>query len=55
VNVLLLAPVWMQILHLLLADALWIAYVVLGASALAARPAVAAVPVAGARPAPARS
>lgn len=34
VNVLLLAPVWMQLLHLLLADALWIAFVVLGASAL---------------------
>jgi cytochrome c oxidase assembly protein subunit 15 len=35
VNVLLLAPVWMQVLHLLLADVLWIAYLRLGASALA--------------------
>ena len=37
VNVLLLAPVWMQIVHLLLADLLWIAFVLLGASALAER------------------
>ena len=29
VNVLLLAPVWMQLVHLLLADALWIAFVML--------------------------
>jgi hypothetical protein len=28
-NLLLLAPVWMQIVHLLLADLLWIALVVL--------------------------
>ncbi|MPZ18844.1 MAG: heme A synthase [Luteitalea sp.] len=35
VNVLLLAPIWMQLLHLLLADILWLAFVVLGASALA--------------------
>lgn len=35
VNVLLLAPVWMQMLHLLLADALWIAFVLFGASTLA--------------------
>jgi heme A synthase len=35
VNVLLLAPVWMQIVHLLLADLLWISFVLLGASALA--------------------
>ena len=35
VNVLLLAPVWLQIVHLLLADLLWIAFVLLGASALA--------------------
>jgi cytochrome c oxidase assembly protein subunit 15 len=40
VNVLLLAPVWMQMLHLLLADALWIAFVILAASALAVRPGV---------------
>lgn len=39
VNVLLLAPVWMQMLHLLLADALWIAFVVLAASSLASAPA----------------
>lgn len=36
VNVLLLAPVWMQMVHLLIADALWIAYVLLGARALEA-------------------
>lgn len=35
VNVLLLAPVWMQIVHLLLADIVWIAAVLLGAAALA--------------------
>jgi heme A synthase len=34
-NVLLLAPVWMQLVHLLLADALWIALVLLAASTLA--------------------
>jgi len=34
-NILLLAPVWMQLAHLLVADALWIALVVLTASALA--------------------
>jgi heme A synthase len=37
VNVWLLAPVWMQLTHLLVADLLWIALVVLTASALAAR------------------
>jgi heme A synthase len=36
VNVLLLAPVWMQVVHLLLADLLWISFLLLGASALAA-------------------
>jgi heme A synthase len=36
VNVLLLAPVWMQVIHLLLADLLWIAFLRMGASALAA-------------------
>ena len=36
VNVLLLAPVWMQIVHLLVADLLWIAFVLLGATTLAA-------------------
>jgi cytochrome c oxidase assembly protein subunit 15 len=35
VNVLLLAPVWLQIVHLLLADLLWIALVLLAATALA--------------------
>jgi cytochrome c oxidase assembly protein subunit 15 len=37
VNVLLLAPVWLQIAHLLLADLLWIALVLLGAAVLAGR------------------
>ena len=36
VNVLLLAPVWMQTVHLLLADLLWITLVLLSASMLAA-------------------
>ncbi len=39
VNVLLLAPVWMQIVHLLLADLLWIAAILLAATALSAEPA----------------
>lgn len=34
VNVVLLAPVWMQLLHLLLADLVWIALVLLAAAAL---------------------
>ena len=34
VNVLLLAPVWMQLVHLLVADVLWISVVLLGAAAL---------------------
>ena len=46
VNVALLAPVWMQLVHLLVADALWIAFVILAASALAERRAEAAAPVA---------
>ena len=33
-NVALLAPVWMQIVHLLLADLLWIAFVLLAVRAL---------------------
>jgi heme A synthase len=46
-NVALLAPVWMQIVHLLLADALWIAFVLLAARALALpRPAEAPGPAA---------
>lgn len=35
VNVLLMAPVWLQIVHLLVADLLWIAAVLLGAHAFA--------------------
>jgi heme A synthase len=35
VNVVLLAPIWMQILHLLLADAVWITLVLTAAAALA--------------------
>ena len=38
VNLLLLAPVWMQIVHLLVADLLWIAFVLLGARVLAREP-----------------
>ena len=38
VNVLLLAPVWMQIVHLFLADLLWVAALLLAARALAALP-----------------
>jgi heme A synthase len=34
INVLLLAPVWMQMVHLLIADVLWIGVVLLGASSL---------------------
>ena len=37
VNVVLLAPVWMQIVHLLVADALWLAFVLLGADVLTAQ------------------
>ncbi len=39
-NLVLLAPVWMQIVHLLLADAVWIALVLLAARALALAPRV---------------
>ena len=38
VNVVLHAPVWMQLVHLLMADALWIILVLLAASALATTP-----------------
>jgi heme A synthase len=38
VNLLLLAPVWMQIVHLLLADLLWIALVLLAATTLKFQP-----------------
>lgn len=37
-NVVLLAPIWMQLVHLLLADFVWIALVLLSASAFADRP-----------------
>jgi heme A synthase len=40
-NVFLLAPVWMQLLHLLVADLVWITLILLGASVLA-RPEIAA-------------
>ncbi|HTK41273.1 MAG TPA: COX15/CtaA family protein [Gemmatimonadales bacterium] len=50
-NIALLAPVWLQLVHLLLADLLWIALVLLGAAALAqeasARAAVPTTEVAG--------
>jgi heme a synthase len=50
VNVALLAPVWMQIVHLLVADLLWIACVLLAASAFAAEAqAAAALPLYRAR------
>jgi heme a synthase len=35
VNVILLAPVWMQLVHLLLADFVWISYILVAAQALA--------------------
>jgi cytochrome c oxidase assembly protein subunit 15 len=35
VNVLLLAPVWMQLIHLIVADAIWVSFVLLGAQSLA--------------------
>jgi len=35
VNLVLLAPVWMQLVHLMLADAVWLAAVLLGGAALA--------------------
>ena len=44
INVILLAPVWMQIVHLLLADAVWIALVCTTAAALAAPDAAAPDP-----------
>jgi cytochrome c oxidase assembly protein subunit 15 len=42
VNVVLLAPVWMQIVHLLVADLVWIAFVLFATQTVAARRAVAA-------------
>ncbi len=44
INVALLAPVWMQIVHLLLADAVWITLVLTTAAALADAPAGTAEP-----------
>src|SRR6185369_12618590 len=48
-NVLLLAPVWLQVVHLALADAVWIALVLVAAWTLA--PARAAARTGGAAPA----
>jgi heme A synthase len=42
VNVTLLAPTWMQIVHLFLADAVWIAFVVAVATVLTVKPSVSA-------------
>lgn len=50
VNVLLLVPIWTQLLHLLMADLVWLAMVLLAASALS-QPAPALVPAPGAQPA----
>jgi cytochrome c oxidase assembly protein subunit 15 len=52
-NVTLRAPVWMQLVHLLMADAVWIGLVLLGALALAERPGEAAAELRPARAAPA--
>jgi heme A synthase len=46
-NLLLLAPGWMQLVHLLLADLLWISLVLLCAGTLAVQPAVAVQPTGG--------
>ena len=47
VNILLLAPVWMQLVHLLVADAVWVTFVFFWAELLAndARPGVSSVAV----------
>ena len=37
-NVLLLAPIWLQLVHLVVADAIWISFVLLGAEALSETP-----------------
>jgi heme A synthase len=47
VNLVLLAPVWMQIVHLLLADLVWISYVVVAAQALAVHPEPSPIPLLG--------
>lgn len=44
INVVMLAPVWLQLLHLLLADLVWITYVFLGAELLADAAPVRVVP-----------
>jgi len=44
VNVVLKAPVWMQLVHLLLSDVLWVVLVLLSAAALAAEQAPASTP-----------
>jgi hypothetical protein len=49
-NLALLAPVWLQVVHLLVADLLWIALVLLCAAQLAVRP-VSTAPARGATPA----
>ena len=40
INVALLAPVWMQVVHLFAADVVWVAVVILSAQVLAARQSV---------------
>lgn len=50
-NVMLLAPVWLQLGHLLLADAVWVAYVFLGADMLASPAPVTVASTPFARPA----
>lgn len=52
-NVTLLAPIWLQIVHLALAEGIWICLVLLGASALSCHPEIAKRPkdVTGLRPA----
>lgn len=52
INLALLAPVWMQIIHLLLADAVWISLVVLAANTLQIRQNQAEVPNASRQKAP---
>jgi heme A synthase len=51
INVLLLAPVWMQIVHLLLADLVWIGLILLSASVLAVKSSTATEGLAGGSPA----
>jgi heme a synthase len=44
INVFLLAPIWLQLVHLLLADAIWITLVLLAADALSFREADVRIP-----------